>query len=77
MFQIPLVGPVWAVEKAPLPAHEVEGVHQVGATQVLGGGRGHPRGVENQQQQHGHHPWYSGHRKETFLDGAQKEKAYT
>lgn len=74
MFQIPLVWPVWAVEKAPLPAHEVEGVHQVGATQVLGRGQGHPGGVENQQQQHGHRPWYSGHGKETFFWMEHKKK---
>ncbi len=49
MFQIPLVGSVWTVEKAPFSAYEVEGVHQVGAAQVLGGGRGRPWRVQHQQ----------------------------
>ncbi len=49
MSQIPFLESVWTEEKAPLPAYEVEGVDQVGTTQVLGGGQGHPWGMEYQQ----------------------------
>lgn len=65
MFQVPFVESVWTVEKAPFSTYKVEGIHQVGATQVLGGGWGCPRRVEYQQQQHGHRPWYPSHRRGT------------
>lgn len=51
MFQIPLVVAVWVVEKAPFSAHKVEGVHQVRAAQVPGGGRRSAVRAEHQQQQ--------------------------
>lgn len=35
MFHIPLAGSARIVEKAPFSTHKVEGVHQVGTTQML------------------------------------------
>lgn len=49
MFHITLVGPARIVEKAPFSTHKVEGVHQVGTTQMLEGDRRPPWRAEHQQ----------------------------
>ncbi|KAK5612931.1 hypothetical protein CRENBAI_004389 [Crenichthys baileyi] len=64
-FQIPLVDSVLTVVKSPLPTNEVEGIHQMRATKVLGWGQGGPWRVEHKQEQHGDCPWYPGHRRGT------------
>lgn len=49
MFQVSFVDAVLVVEKSPLSTDKVEGVHQVGATQVPDGGRGDPWRAEHKQ----------------------------